>query len=68
MKNVKTCIVRSTSLGANKDLSDIAVVPTVTYGAEICVVKVPGQNKIAGLEMKFIRSMCGVASLDRVRK
>ena len=66
--NFKILIVRSVSLGANKDLSEIVVVPMVSYGAETWDVKVPGRNKVAGLEMELLRSMCGVTSLDRVRK
>ena len=43
------------------------MVPTVMYGSEAWGLRVEERRKLDVMEMRCLRSMCGVTRLDRLR-
>ena len=43
------------------------VVPSVLYGAETLALKESENKRLDVMEMRFLRSMCGLTRLDRIR-
>ena len=64
----KMCNVRSVRLGLNMELHGEEGFLTVMFGAEACRKSGEERRKFVIMEMKYIRSTCGVTSLDRVKK
>jgi Reverse transcriptase (RNA-dependent DNA polymerase). len=62
-------VINSRSLGmeAKRTLYEGIVVPTVLYGAETWGLREDERRRLDVLEMKCLRSMCGVTRLDRIR-
>ena len=52
-------------LGVKRELYERVVVPTVTYGGETWGAKMDEINKLYVMNMKYLRSMCGVTRMDR---
>ncbi|KAK7882210.1 hypothetical protein WMY93_028384 [Mugilogobius chulae] len=65
MKRVFEC--RSLGMDAKRRLYEGVVVPAALYGAETWSLKVAEKRKLNVMEMKCLRSMCGVTRMDRVR-
>ena len=65
MKKVFKC--RSLGMGAKKRLYEGVVVPTTLYGAETWNMGVAERKRLNVMEMRCLRSMCGVTRMDRVR-
>ena len=63
----KVCKVRTVGLKAKKNMYESIVIPIVTYGAETWSMSVNERKRLDVMEMKCLRSMCGVSILDRVR-
>ena len=43
------------------------IVPTVMYGSEAWGLRVEERRKLDVMEMRCLRSMCGVTRMDRLR-
>uniref|UniRef100_A0A8C8DHP6 ribonuclease H n=1 Tax=Oryzias sinensis TaxID=183150 RepID=A0A8C8DHP6_9TELE len=65
MKRVFEC--RSLGKDAKRRLYEGVVVPAALYGAETWSLKVAEKRKLNVVEMRCLRSMCGVTRMDRVR-
>ena len=62
-------VIRNRGLGMDvkRALYEKVIVPTVTYGSELWGMKERERQKLNVLEMRCLRSMCGVSRLDRLR-
>ena len=60
-------IVRSVNFKAIRELYERVVVPTVMYGSEAWGLRVEERRKLDVMEMRCLRSMCGVTRMDRLR-
>lgn len=58
---------RALGMNAKKRLYEGVVVPTALYGAETWNMGVAERKRLNVVEMKCLRSMCGVTRYDRVR-
>ncbi len=65
MKRVFKC--RSLGMSAKRRLYEGVVVPTGLYGAETCNMGAAERRRLNVMEMRRLRSMCGVTRMDRVR-
>ena len=52
---------------AKKCLFEGVIIPTVVHGADACVIRSAERRKVNVLEMNCLRSLVGVARMDRVR-
>ena len=59
--------VRSVNVRAKRELYERVVVPTVMYGSEAWGLRVKERRKLDVMEMRCLRSMCGVTRMDRLR-
>ena len=59
--------VRSVNVRAKRELYERVVVPTVMYGSEAWGLRVEERRKLDVMEMRCLRSMCGVTRMDRLR-
>ena len=59
--------VRSVGVNVKKMMYERIVVPTVLYGAETWGLNVREKRRLDVMEMKCLRSMCGVTVRDRIR-
>ena len=55
------------SVKAMKGMYEAIVVPTVLYGSEAWVLNARDVSRVEAVEMRCLRSMCGVTKYDRVR-
>ena len=51
-------------MSIKRALYEKVIVPTVMYGSELWGMKKDERKKLNVLEMKCLRSMCGVSRLD----
>ena len=58
--------VKEVGMNAKKTLYESIIVPTVLYGGEAWGLKKAERERLDVMEMKCLRSMCGVTRLDRV--
>ena len=65
MKKVFKC--RALRMNAKRRLYEGVVVPTALYGAETWNMGVLERKRLNVMEMRCLRSMCGVTRMDRVR-
>ncbi len=65
MKRVFKC--KSLGMSAKKRLYEGVVVPTALYGAETWNMRAAESKRLNVMEMRCLRSMCGVTRMDRVR-
>ena len=65
MKRVFRC--RSLGMNVKRKLYEGVAVPTALYGSETWSMGVAEKRKLNVMEMKCLRSMCGVTRMDRVR-
>ena len=61
------CKVRTIGLEVKKNMYESIVVPTVMYGSETWSMGVKERKRLDVMEMKCLRSMCGISIRDRVR-
>ncbi len=55
------------SLGMSARLYEGVVVPTALYGAETWNMGAAERKRVNVMAMRFLRSMCGVIRMDRVK-
>ena len=65
MNRVFKC--RSLGMNAKRRLYEGIVVPTALYGAETWNMRAAERRRLNVMEMRCLRSMCGVTRMDRVR-
>ena len=58
---------KALGMGVKKMLYEGIVVPTALYGAETWNMGVADKKRLNVMEMRCLRSMCGVTRMDRVR-
>ena len=58
---------RGLGMSAKRRLYEGAIVPTTVYGAETWGMRLAERKRLNVLEMRCLRSMCGVTRLDRIR-
>ncbi len=58
---------RSLGMSAKRRLNEGVVVPTALYGAETWNMGAAESKRLNVMEMRCLRSMCGVTRMDRVR-
>ncbi len=58
---------KSLGMSAKKRLYEGVVIPTALYGAETWNMGVAERKRLNVMEMRYLRSMCGVTRMDRVR-
>ena len=59
--------VRSVGMNAKRRMYESIVVPTALYGAETWAVNGRERKKLDVMEMRSLRSICGVTIRDRIR-
>ena len=65
MKRVLKC--RTLRMDAKRRLYEGVVVPTALYGAETWNMSAVERKRLNVMEMRCLRSMCGVTRMDRIR-
>ena len=65
MKRIFKC--RSLGMNAKRKLYEGVVVPTALYGAETWNMGAAERRRLNVMEMRCLRSMCGVTRMDRMR-
>ncbi len=65
MKRVFKC--KSLGMSAKRRLYKGVVVPTALYGAETWNVGAAERKRLNVMEMRYLRSMCGVTRMDQLR-
>ena len=55
------------SMEAMRGMYESIVVPTVLYGSETWVMNARNVSRLEAVEMRCLRSMCGVTKYDRIR-
>ena len=59
--------VRTVNVRAKRELYESLVLKTVMYGLEAWGLRVEVESKLDVMEMRCLRSMCGVTRMDRLR-
>ncbi len=65
--NEKKFKCKSLDMSARRRLYEGVVVPTVLYGAETWSMGAAERKRLNVMEMRCLRSMCGVTRMDWVR-